>query len=109
MRFGLEICLILIKTAKQQIYVLTIMAQVKLRLYYLYYQFTCGYMISVLLFASHQVLRLPNYIHTYLYNNCDFFLNSVYANPPCQLSLWEETGAPEENPRLEAELDRLKI
>jgi hypothetical protein len=25
--------------------------------------------------------------------------NCVYPNPPCQLSLWEETGAPEENPR----------
>jgi hypothetical protein len=24
-------------------------------------------------------------------------------NPPCQLSLWEETGAPGENPRLSAE------
>jgi hypothetical protein len=26
--------------------------------------------------------------------------NCVYPNPPCQLSLWEETGAPGENPRL---------
>jgi hypothetical protein len=24
-------------------------------------------------------------------------------NPPCQLSLWEETGVPGENPRLSAE------
>jgi hypothetical protein len=24
-------------------------------------------------------------------------------NPPCQLSLWEETGVPGENPRLLAE------
>ena len=29
--------------------------------------------------------------------------NSVYPNPPCQFSLWEETGVPEENPRLSAE------
>jgi hypothetical protein len=28
-----------------------------------------------------------------------FFL----PNPPCQLSLWEETGVPGENPRLSAE------
>ena len=27
----------------------------------------------------------------------------TYPNPPCQLSLWEETGAPGENPRLSAE------
>ena len=31
-----------------------------------------------------------------------YFLNYVYPNPPCQLSLWE-TGAPGENPRLLAE------
>ena len=32
-----------------------------------------------------------------------YFLNCVYPNPPCQLSLWEEIGAPGENPRLSAE------
>jgi hypothetical protein len=32
-----------------------------------------------------------------------YFPNCVYPNPPCQLSLWEETGAPGENPRLLAE------
>jgi hypothetical protein len=32
-----------------------------------------------------------------------YFLNCVYPNPPCQLSLWEETGAPGENPRLSVE------
>ena len=32
-----------------------------------------------------------------------YFPNRVYPNPPCQLSLWEETGAPGENPRLSAE------
>ena len=32
-----------------------------------------------------------------------YFLSCVYPNPPCQLSLWEETGAPGENPRLSAE------
>ena len=30
----------------------------------------------------------------------NYLLNCVYPNPPCQLSLWEETGAPGENPRL---------
>ena len=28
--------------------------------------------------------------------------NYAYPNPPCQLSLWEEIGAPGENPRLSA-------
>ena len=28
---------------------------------------------------------------------------TVYPNPPSQLSLWEETGVPGENPRLSAE------
>jgi hypothetical protein len=33
-----------------------------------------------------------------------YFLNRcVYPNPPCQLPLWEETGALGENPRLSAE------
>jgi hypothetical protein len=32
-----------------------------------------------------------------------YFPNCVYPNSPCQLSLWEETGAPGENPRLSAE------
>jgi hypothetical protein len=32
-----------------------------------------------------------------------YFPNCVYPNPTCQLSLWEETGAPGENPRLSAE------
>jgi hypothetical protein len=32
-----------------------------------------------------------------------YFSNYIYPNPPCQLSLWEETGAPGENPRLSAE------
>jgi hypothetical protein len=32
-----------------------------------------------------------------------YFSNCVYPNPPCQLSLWGETGAPGENPRLSAE------
>jgi hypothetical protein len=31
------------------------------------------------------------------------FPDCVYPNPPCQLSLWEETGATGENPRLSAE------
>jgi hypothetical protein len=30
-------------------------------------------------------------------------INCVYPNPACQLSLWEGTGAPGENPRLSAE------
>ena len=30
-------------------------------------------------------------------------LMTLKPNPPCQLSLWEETGLPGENPRLSAE------
>jgi hypothetical protein len=51
---------------------------------------------------SHQVLCLlilPTKL-IYFYNH--FFPNYVYPNPPCQVSLWEETGAPRENPRLSA-------
>ena len=48
------------------------------------------------------------YKTNYLCNNCDItFLNYVYPNPPCQLSLivggLEESGAPGENPQLSAE------
>jgi hypothetical protein len=32
-----------------------------------------------------------------------YFLNYVYPNPSYQLSLWEETRAPGENPRLSTE------
>jgi hypothetical protein len=31
------------------------------------------------------------------------YLNCVYPNPPCQLYLWEETGATGENQRISAE------
>jgi transposase InsO family protein len=56
-------------------------------------------------YAMHQVLRLPNYILSldYLQQLWYYFLDCVHPNPPCQLSLWEETGAPGENPRLSAE------
>ena len=30
-------------------------------------------------------------------------LMALKPNPPCQLSLWEETGVPGENPQLSAE------
>jgi hypothetical protein len=54
-----------------------------------------------------QVLHLPNYIHSLDYLSSQqlwyYFLNCVYPNPPCQLSLWEETGASGENPWLLAE------
>ena len=60
-------------------------------------------------YRLHQVLRLPKLPTKlsktiYFYNNCDItFLTMFYPNPPCQLSLWEETRAPGENPRLSAE------
>jgi hypothetical protein len=53
------------------------------------------------------ITRLPNYILSLDYLSLQqlwyYFLNCVYPNPLCQLSLWEETGAPGENPRLSAE------
>jgi hypothetical protein len=63
---------------------------------------------STFKFALHQVLRLPNYLLNLsltesLQQLWHYFLNYVYPNPPCQLSLWEETGVPGENPRLSAE------
>jgi uncharacterized C2H2 Zn-finger protein len=67
--------------------------------------------------TSHWGFSVTNYIEyyahvtylvytIYLYINWDItFLtvNCVYPNPPCQLSLWEETGVPGENPRLSTE------
>jgi hypothetical protein len=43
-------------------------------------------------------LSVTDYIKYYAYLSyyCDYFLNCVYPNPHCQLSLWEETGAPGE-------------
>ena len=35
--------------------------------------------------------------------SCTDNLMTLKANPPCQLSPWEETGVPGENPRLSAE------
>jgi hypothetical protein len=53
-----------------------------------------------ILFSS--ILQQPERFYAcrlfYLYSNCDisFLINCVYPNPPCQLSLWEETWAPGE-------------
>ena len=45
-------------------------------------------------------LYYPNYIHIYLYIDFLIIFLTINPNPPCQLSLWEETG---ENPRLLAQ------
>jgi hypothetical protein len=37
------------------------------------------------------------------HNSICQLLWALLPNPPCQLSLWEETGVPGENPRLSAE------
>ena len=37
------------------------------------------------------------------HNSVSQLLGPVLPNPPSQLSLWEETGVPGENPRLSAE------
>jgi hypothetical protein len=79
------------------------------------FQFITSHDIIIQL-TPHWGLSVTNYIKYYaylcylfsldylsLYNNCDYLLNCVYPNPPCQLALWEETGAPGENPRLLAE------
>jgi hypothetical protein len=41
----------------------------------------------------------------YLYNKCDITFLTVFilTDQLCRLSLWEETGAPGENPRLSVE------
>jgi hypothetical protein len=51
-------------------------------------------------FQTSLVLLIPNCTRHRMitYTNC------VYPNPSCQLSLWEETGAPGENPQLSAAL-----
>ena len=58
--------------------------------------------------SSTIIIREPDYIL-----QLDYFIITIivitfstacgYTNSPCQISLWEETGAPEENPRLSAE------
>ena len=62
--------------------------------------------VDIIKCALHQVFRLPNYIISIYYlifpTIVICFLNCVHPNPPCQPSLWEETGAPGENPRLSA-------
>ena len=47
------------------------------------------------------LLSLTIYIH--IFNFVFIIFLTIYPNPPCQLSLWEETGEPGENPRLSAE------
>ena len=47
------------------------------------------------------LLRHKSRVTTTAWTNC---CGPVVRNPPCQLSLWEETGVPGENPRLSAEL-----
>jgi hypothetical protein len=54
----------------------------------------------------HHVLRscyLPILDYLSLQQLRYYFPNRVYPSPPCQLSLWEETGATGENPQLSAE------
>ena len=34
---------------------------------------------------------------------------ALKPNPPCQLSLWEETGAPGENPRTQSHEDWVRL
>ncbi len=53
------------------------------------------YYANIIIYLSWTIL--------FLYNNCNYFLNCVYPHPPCQLSLWEETGVPRENPQLSHE------
>ena len=58
---------------------------------YMYYTYTYNYLLSLDYFILTTIMILL------------FLINCVYPNPLCQLSLWEETGAPWENPRLSAE------
>jgi hypothetical protein len=72
--------------------------------------------IMLILLTPHWGFSVANYIEYYVYlyyllsldylflqQSWYFFPNYVYPNVPCQLSLWEETGATGENPRLSAE------
>jgi hypothetical protein len=53
--------------------------------------------------TSSITLTCITYLRLFIFTTIVILLNCVYPNPPCQLSLWEETGAPGENPRLSAE------
>ena len=64
-------------------------------------------MIKLAKFIS-SIMRFPNYKFNgpfYLYNKCDIIFLTVFilTHPACQLFLWEETGAPGENPRPSAD------
>ena len=70
----------------------TFMIKCALHVLYLYlYNYLLTYLLSLGYFILTTIMILL------------FLINCVYRNPPCQLSLWEETGAPGENPRLSAE------
>jgi hypothetical protein len=58
--------------------------------------------------VTSSIIRLANYILSldyFIFTTIVILLSElqVYPNPPCQLSLWEETGAPGENVRLSTE------
>jgi hypothetical protein len=83
-----------------------------------YFNFSCNALYYIIIqLTPHWGFSVTDYIKYYDYLICYllsldylslqqsryYFPNCVYPNPPCQLSLWEETGAPGENPRLSAE------
>ena len=64
--------------------------------------------LSCFVFHLPNLLVTQNFVYPTLFssvpphaiNNDQSLTMHVYPNPPCQLSLWEETGALGENPRL---------
>ena len=51
----------------------------------------------------HQVPRLPIILNYLLFTVFLIIFLTINPNPPCRLSLWEETGEPGEDARLSAE------
>jgi hypothetical protein len=77
-----------------------------------FYKETPGYEAAftyiIIQLTPHLDFSVTDYIKYYAYYLSlqqlrYYFPNCVYPNPSCQLSMWEETGAPGENPRLSAE------
>ena len=69
--------------------------------------FTCGLHIrhSVHSFKPfrghlHEVPKLPIILTIYIFTDFIIIFLTINPNPHCQLSLWEETGEPGQNPRL---------
>ena len=79
----------------------------------LYHIFWAKYLVSFTHFHASLATKMTGQIYLFIYltspqgqghhNSVSQLLWARITYPPCQLSLWQETGVPGENPRLSAE------